>query len=189
MSRRGRKRGTTSRHPGGKLAQPSDAERERDILAAGFAARERIHGLSPSKASRPEAGTAFGRAYLAGELHPNNPAHNQALYDSGLEFERRRRAYRRALQAHCLSSPGNLDRKSGFDGDESPNIVEACQRAERAYAEIRAAILECGQPLAMFALECWILEDRPMDIGPLRSGLNAIWRVVHMSRPHHVVAA
>jgi len=189
MSRRGRKRSTTNRHPGGKLVQPSEAERERDILAPGLTARIRVHGLSPTKASRPEAGTAFGRAYLAQELQPNNPAHNQALYDSGLEFERRRRAYRRALQVKQLSSAGAPANRTGFDGDESPELVEMHHRAMRAYAEIRTAILECGQPLAMFALECWVLEDRPMDIGPLRSGLNAIWRVIHMSRPHHVVAA
>jgi hypothetical protein len=190
MSRRGRKRNVTARrHPSGDPIGPSEAEREKDILALGLAARIRIHGLSPSKASHPAAGTVFGRAYLAHELHPFDSAHNALLYDAGLEFERRRRAYRRAIQAMRIASAGDLDRQSGFDGDESPELVEACQRAMRSYAEIRSAILECGDPLAMLALECWILEDKRMDIGSLRAGLNAIWRVVHMSRQRHHLAA
>lgn len=190
MSRRGRKRNVTARrHPSGDVVPPSEAERERDVLALGFEARVRIHGLSPTKASHPAAGTAFGRAYLAHELHPHDPAYNQALYDAGLEFERRRRAYRRAINAMRLASAGDLDRQSGFDGEESPELVEACQRAMRSYAEIRTAILECGQPMAMLALECWILEDKPIEIGALRLGLNAIWRIVHMSRDRqHLVA-
>jgi hypothetical protein len=190
LSRRGRRRNPNAkRYPSGDVVPPTEAERERDILAIGLEARIRIHGLSPSKASHPAAGTAFGRAYLAGELHPHDPAHNALLYDAGLEFERRRRAYRRAINAMRLPSAADLDRQSGFDGEESPALVEAHQRAMRSYAELRSAILECGDPLAMLALECWILEDRRMDVGPLRLGLNAIWRIVHMSRQRHHLAA
>ena len=196
MSRRGRKRHTTARrHPSGDPVAPSEVEREKDVVAPGLAARIRVHGLPPSKASRPESGTAFGRAYLSNELHPHDTAHNQALYDAGLEFERRRRAYRRAIQAIRLASAGDLDRQFGNRqsavGDESPELVEACQRAMRSYAEIRTAILECGEPLAMFVLECWLLEDKPLpgSLGDLRAGLNAIWRIIHMSRQRAHLAA
>jgi hypothetical protein len=194
VSRRGRKRNTTARrYPSGDAVAPTEAEREKDILALGLEARMRLFGLSPTKASHPAAGTAFGRAYLAGELHPFDSAHNQSLFDAGLEFERRRRAYRRAIHAMRLASAGDLDRQSGcgpsFGDTESPELVEASQRAMRSYAELRTAILECGDPLAMLALECWILEDRRMHIGPLRLGLNAIWRIVHMSRQRHTIAA
>lgn len=181
MAKKGRKRNVTARRrPCGEVVERPQAEREQDILGTGLAARSRLFGLSDNDVRDPAAGTEFGRAYLSGQLSPNDRAHNRGLYHAGLEFERRRRAYRNAIAAKGVPSAGDLDRVHGFDGDEPEDLVEARLRAMRSYSDIRNAILSCGQPLAMFACETWILEDKPIMslLGDLCSGLNAVRKVM-----------
>lgn len=169
-ARGGRPRKAGARYPNGKR---TDAEREKDILATGLSARQRVLGLSASFARRVEASTVFGRLRLSGAISDHQ-------YLAGEEYHRIVRRYHRAILAKQMTSGGNLDRMGGFDGGEGdePDYVEQCQRDRRAYGDARRELLD-ADPLAQLATDGWILEDKELHglIGELRIGLNALARL------------
>lgn len=187
-----RRRGRTAkqgvdRYPKGKIRPPSEKQQAEANMAVGIAARQRVYGLRPHEAKQPEAGHAIGRLVMGGKLATGQQARDMA--EAAAFFHGRRVAADSAILSQRLGTTtdytGHRGGGNGGDGDE-PGYVEWANRARSKYAEVRRAILECGDPLAMCALEMAILEDRePKDdemMGALRCGLNAVHRVMRYER-------
>lgn len=176
------------RYPGGQIRQVGKAEKESDIMGTVINARQRVFGLSKEEAALPEAGHVIGRL-----LRENNFAMSAQqgadMKAAALEFHERRFALDRAMDFRRLGTATNyVDGRGGTPGGQGdePEYVAACNAAKRAYEPLRRAILECGDPQAMNALEMVVLEDRmphsEMMMGALRCGLNAIHRVMRNRR-------
>jgi hypothetical protein len=162
------------REPCGREARPSVEDREREMRETGYAARERVHGLSKANSAERHAGHAIGRAFIVGEL-----SREQAL--AGEEYERVQRAYAVAIAARGRgASASDYDRMGGYDASEGDEeaYVETCAKARRRMAESRRALLEAG-PFVLLAVDAWTIEDKQVWglLGDLRLGLNALARL------------
>lgn len=181
--RKGRKRkGNAQRHPSGQVVRRSYEEREADVLAVVVDARVRLFGVSQDKAKTQEAGHALGREWLRTRFFSDDDVEKiSAKQVAAAElFEKIHRNYSRALMAKNVASAGNLDRQGGHDSSDGaePDYVARCSADERAYVESRRVLLDTS-PLALFAVETWVLEDKQAWslLRPLRLGLNALVRL------------
>lgn len=188
---KGRKRQSgVARYENGRKKRPtqSDMQRMEDAnKAVGIAARMRVHGIGEELARIPAGGTVVGRMAYTGELAPTEQA--QDLVEAAEEFSKRHAAYSVAIDAKHLKTATDYTgilRPDFSGGGTADRYVEWCAEASRKYSEMRRSILECGDPLAMLALETCVLGDkRPAGevmMGALRCGLNAVSRVLRSPR-------
>lgn len=175
------------RYPCGQIEEELTAKQKANNMAVAVAARQRVFGLSEEDAKGQEGGTALGRLMLEGVIAKESQARD--MVEAAEYFRERRRSYESAIHASRLTTAtdytGQRGRAHGGDGDQ-PDYVDWCNRSRAKYAEMRRAILECGDPLAMIALEMTVLEDRrPVGnemMGALRCGLNAVFCVLRSER-------
>jgi hypothetical protein len=157
---------------------------ERETIAPGIEARQRVHGLPLDQASQPMAGSFLGRLYMAREI-------SRAQYEAGTQWAEHTLAYQRAIAAPRQPGAVDLNATKGSDNYEN---VEATRRAivrmmgdkERKIIGARQAVQEeqyslgnAGSRFALlFTLWTAIEQDQERyDIVPdLRSALNCLVR-------------
>lgn len=181
--RRGRKR---------RLGVPREAhgdvhrehrEKPEDARIVAFRARERVYALRADHAEQPEAGNALGRLWLSGEI-------NRDQLMAALEYEKRRRAYQRAIAAPGgFPLAGVLDRTGGHDGAEGDDesYVDQCNAARRAWSETDRALAETmettRQWMLQYALNVWIIDNLEAwgYLPDLRTALNVLARLYRVA--------
>lgn len=152
-------------------------------------ARVRVFGVEPKDADKQESGSAIGRL-LTGNHLAVSAGQRAAFQEAALYFHETRRAADTAiLSKHLTTSTDYTGTRSGAgtsEGGDEPGYVDWCNRVRRKYADVRRAVLECGDPEAMNALEMAILDDKEPKsetmLGALRCGLNAVDRVKKFAR-------
>ena len=171
MKGRKRKLGVR-RYPTGQIIQPPARETAEAVQSTVREARQRVFGLSETKATEPDAVDILGRMYLAGEI-------SQRQKEAGDRYAEIRRNYRKAILARRLPSAGDLDRQRGHDDSDGtdPAYVVWCERSIAAYDRLWSALRDCGEPLAIPVLD-GVIDDQPLwdFIGVLRIALNTIAR-------------
>lgn len=177
------------RYASGRVKARPQEEREADIKRTVSEARVRVFGVDPKDADKPESGSAIGRL-LTGNHLAVSAAQRESFKEAAHHFHETRRAADSAILSKTLTTATNYTgtRSGGGtseDGDD-PSYVDWCNKVRRRYADVRRAVLECGDPQAMMALEMCILEDRQpysdIMLGSLRCGLNAVDRVRRNAR-------
>lgn len=184
----GRKRREGARHQCGKLVQPKRIEREADILSVGREARQRVFGVSAVDAAKEESGSVVGRLVLSKAL-ANSEKQGLDFLEAAEHFEKLRRAFDAAILNSRLTTNTNyVDQRLGRDnGDgDDQDYIDQTVRARARYNEVRSAILNCGEPMALMAMEMVILDEKEPQsdamIGALRCGLNSVHRILRYER-------
>lgn len=90
--------------------------------------------------------------------------------------------YLQSIGSRPVRSASEFMSSRGYDGADGTDAayVEWCRRVKARHDRYRRAILECGDPFALFSMERIILEGRiggPDAVGSVRCGCNAINRV------------
>lgn len=175
------------RYVNGRIKAKPKVEKEADIKRTGLEARQRVHGVAANDADTKEAGSVMGRLILGGHLATGIQARHMG--DAAEHFEKTHRAFTSAIGNSRLATSTDYTghRANGHSGDvEDQSYIDWCNKARQDYAEVRRAILECGDPLAMTALEMVVLQDKnpsgQIIMGALRCGLNAVHRVQRSAR-------
>lgn len=183
---RKRKEGV-ERYPGGQIVREKElTEKEKAAnVSVVVEARQRVFGIDPKDARSKDAGSAVGRLLLGGVLATEKQAKDFA--EAAEHFRLARQNYETAIDAKRLTTATDYTgTRQGRGSDESdPSYITWCNAARRNYAELRRAILE-ADPLAMTMLEMTVIEDKEprneITMGALRSGLNAVHRVLRNRR-------
>ncbi|ALN73544.1 hypothetical protein [Aureimonas sp. AU20] len=171
------------RYPSGDVNHAA-IEKQKDIVSVATAARVRLFGIAANDALSDKAGSVFGRMYLQGELGPvrGKEGMAEAVYEAGMEFARRRKAYLSAISAppspRSSSELSGGGRHIGVD-NESDAYAQHCARSRARYAEIRRVCLD-ADAMSIMALETIVCEDKMSAalVGSLRIGCNAIHRTI-----------
>ena len=144
-------------------------------------ARQRVFGLTEQLADSQDGGDIARVMLLRGAKKYSDAAKYFEAID---EIRRCHAAHQRAILCRGVPSAGDLSRQPGFDDSDGtdPAYVATFQRSVRQWKEIRRAILECGQPMAMMAVETIIFEEKPawQLLGDMRCALNAVNRVLRL---------
>jgi hypothetical protein len=176
------------RYESGRLKAEGRPAVKEKVKETAVEARQRVFGISAKDADSQEGGSAIGRLWLIDAFGDRKTQGRDAL-QAAEEFGKRRRAFEQAIDVRSLKTSTNY--ADGAGGDPFPNgddedYVNRCNDARRRYSEIRRVILECGDALAMSALEMVIIDDSmPRDektMGSLRIGLNAIHRLLRYEK-------
>lgn len=176
------------RFPGGQPKKKTPEAIEKGVKETALQARQRVFGISAKDADSKEGGTAIGRLWLQDRFGDRNTQGQDAIA-AAEAFRERRRGYEQAIDARSIKTSTNY--ADGIGGDSSAGgsdkaYIKRCNDARKKYEEVRKAILECGDPLAMMALELVVIDDRmPAGenmMGSLRMGLNAIHRVLRQRK-------
>lgn len=181
---KGRKRKAGRREPNGRLSRRAvetarrnlaDMDREqRDALAVGLEARERVFGIKPQHSRDQKAGSAIGRYCLVGLV-------TQAQYDAAMLFVEARARYLLAIDAP--PQPGAVDPNAARGrpvGTENPTQL---RKWREEYREATAAIQEKqneirGMGNLFGSLGAMLFRDVMLDhlLGDARIALNALVR-------------
>lgn len=166
--------------------EPELLEKEKaENMAVAIEARQRVFGVSKADAKTQLAGSAIGRLLMGSNLASGEQA--RAFSEAADEFREKRARFESAIDAKRLTTSTDYTGiRQGRSRDmEDPAYVSWCNAVRRDYAEIRRAILE-ADPLAMTMLEMVVIEDKEprndVTMGALRSGLNAVYRVLQSRR-------
>lgn len=182
MVRRGPKPRPGKREPNGRLSQrPEDVaarniegldKEERETIATGISARERLWKLDPKVSRDQMAGSFVGRLRLQGDL-------SQIQYEAAITWQDDVRAYGIARNSPPDASAIDLNRVQGLgSGTEKP---AQARRAVRRYEDAREAVQAAQNAMhgraALFAALSYIVErDVWLShlVGDLRLALNAL---------------
>ncbi len=156
--RAGRKRKSGVRYENGRLKKKSAALIAKENRQTVVEARQRVLGVSAETAAEEGSGSALGRMF-----NPRD-AEMARLYEAGKAFEITHRRYLHAKAYPAAKSPSDFERVGGHDGSDGTDAeyVRRCKRAITDWNGVRHAVLSCGAPMGMFALQTIILDDREM---------------------------
>ena len=150
-----------------------------DNKSVGIEARQRVFNMSAELADSQDGGCCARRMLLKSTERRQEAAR---YFDAIDELRRAKKAHDKAILARGVPSGGDLGRTGGFDDSDGtdPVYVAKCRRAVGQWKELRRAILECGQPMAMMAVDAIVFEERDQWnlLGDLRCALNAVNRVL-----------
>ncbi len=182
MVRRGPKPKGGKRETAGRLSRrPEDVSArniegldkdEREMIATGVAARERLWGLDPKISRDQMAGSFIGRLRLQGDL-------SQPQYEAALMWQEDVRAYGIARNSPPDASAIDLNRVQGLASHaEKP---ARARRAIRRYEAARDTVQACQNALhgraALFAALSYVVERDVWVqhlVGDVRLALNAL---------------
>jgi len=161
-----------------------------ELEAATWKRRQADPTLSPDEARKPEHGSVIA-SWLERwkRLQRRNPdaAHpimfTQIHYDTALRYHELHARWLSAIGATGVRSSSEFGGIKSHPGD--PFMEQAARRDAKTIDDFKAArraILECGSPLGMMAVETIVLENQPADamMGDLRMALNklaTLWRL------------
>lgn len=146
--------------------------------------------LTPLEARMPEHGSviaAWLERWKRMNTHSPDGAHpimfTQLHYDSALRYHELHARWLVAIGATNMRSSSEFGGVKSHPGD--PFMEHAAKRDAKTIADFRTArraVLECGSPLGMMALETIVIENQPADgmMGDLRMALNklaTLWRL------------
>lgn len=155
MARKATNRKDGRREPNGRLSRAQeqmdirmrdrfkDLERdERDTMAPGIEARQRVHGLPFDQASQPMASTFVGRLCMGKEL-------SRIQYEAAMLYIEDCTNYARAV--HAPRQPGAVDLNATKGGNGDYENVQATQRAKARYTAAQKAVQEAQNQLGLRA--------------------------------------
>ena len=205
MTKRGgrRKKLNVAREPSGRIQRVTIGTESISILeleAITWKRRQRLrtdeHGnlrvdtnpdISPVEARKQEYGSVIS-AWLdksnkamkrnPGCPHPN--AFTQMHYDTAQRFAEIRQRWLAAIDAGRVRSSSEFGGVGGHAPDPFiPSISQAEAKAIADFKAARRAILECGSPLGMMAIETIVIENQDAEDmrGDLRQALNSLARL------------
>jgi len=186
------KKADVDRTPSGQISRAEDAQvmTNLEMEAATWKRRKIFPDLTPEEARKQEHGSVIARWLLESQIarkrrpelpHPN--AFTQLHYDTAQRFDMLHKRWLAAIGAKQMRSSSEFGQVGGHPGD--PFMQEVATREAKVIAEFKAArhaILQCGTPLGMMAIESIVLENQPSDNlrGDLRQALNSLsvlWRM------------
>lgn len=161
-----------------------------EIEAMTWKRRQNDPSLSPEEARKQEYGSVIAawldrankmRKARPDHAHPN--AFTQMHYDTAQRFAELRSRWLAAIDAGRVRSSSEFGGVGGHAPD--PFIREIARREMAAIDEFKAArraILECGSPLGMMAIETIVIDNQDAESmrGDLRQALNALARLWRM---------
>lgn len=188
MSRKASNRKEGKRAPSGKLSRQKSAmaqrmrerfkdmeEAERETVAAGIEARQRVHGLSFDHASQPMASTFVGRLCMGKEL-------SREQYEAAILYAEDCANYSRAV--HSPRQPGAVDLNATKGNSGDYENLAFIQRAKARYKAATEAVQEAQNQLggrgALFAALYEIVQmDHQVHhlVPDVRAALNALARL------------
>lgn len=178
------------REPNGRVQRVSiDGEyiSKLELEAITWRRRQIDPSLTPEEARKQEHGSVIAawleRSNKARKARPNEPhpnAFTQLHYDTALRYGELHQKWLIAIDAGRVRSSSEFGGIKGHAPD--PFISSAAKRDAKTIADFKAArraILECGSPLGMMAIETIVLENQDADgmRGDLRQALNALARI------------
>ena len=191
MGKRGRRLKPGKREPNGRLSRRAAdrtarmldglAREERDALAVGLEARQRVHGV-PARNSRDQmAGSYIGRLCISGEI-------SRVQYDAAMQWLADGEDYSRVRRSPRPPGAVDLNRIHGgsTDGEDVAFARRAVERYEAAVAAVQERQLELRNTAVLFAALSHIVGrdlELPHMVGDCREALNALARVYKLSEP------
>lgn len=161
---------------------------EREMIAVGTEARQRIYGISEKLSRDQLAGSAVGRLVLGGML-------TRIQSDAAFLYEQDTRAYYMTIEAPSQPSAVDLGRVQGVNNAEN---VKRKLIAKSRYTSARKAVQDAQNVLRLHsnlfgALDhCVIMDREPATnsmMGSLREALNVLAKHYGLSGNHAKQAA
>lgn len=182
MGRRGPKKTNGKRERDGRIARADAPQRradgldreERETLATGLDARQRVLGVKPPHIRDQKAGSAIGRFCLQGHI-------TQAQYDAAMLFLE---SYARNLRAiDAPPAPGAVDLNAARGRPVAIENPAQLAKWRREHADALAAIQSKQNEIRLMgnlygSLYAVLVRDVELDhlLGDLRTALNALVR-------------
>lgn len=147
--------------------------------------------LTPDEARKPEHGSVIAM-WLANhqgfaKRYPgqrNEHEFTQTQYDAALRYHQLYESWLAVISARRQRSASDFGWTGGYDGRDpfEDGIAKRQARIEADFKQARKAVLECGAPLAMMAIEAIVIENQPVENlrADLRCALNrlaAMWKI------------
>lgn len=184
-----RKKMNVDREPNGRIQRVTiDGEQvsKFELDAMTWKRRQINPSLSSEEARKPEHGSVVA-AWLEHSKkvasrslgQPNPIGFTQMQYDAAMRYAQLQRDWLAAIGAVRARSSSEF---GGVGGHAPDPFIATVERREKttidAFKAARRAVLECGSPLGMMAIETIVIENQPAEDmrGDLRMALNALSR-------------